>query len=200
MLHNSQFCILKRDSFPRPCCQCCCSSFEEQLNCPLSLRNCWTVEHLRNSCRKLWPGLPSASITNVTSTPLLTLGGFSYERFPQVLTTLKDLGWAQFDLPAHKKICFQVQVCKHPEGELVLKSKEATPFPEYLKFLSPAPAPWGVSARPGFPSLEVQREPGLVPPVSTFLLYKEIQSSLPLTLPSGVNDSMKKRTLNFQHL
>ena len=134
MLHNSLFCILKRDSFPRPCCHCRCFSFEEQLNCSLSLRNCWTVEQLRNSCHKLWPGLPSASITNVTSTPLLTLGGFSYERFPQVLTTLKDLGWARFDLPAHKKICFQVQVCKHPEGELALKSKEATPFPEYLKY------------------------------------------------------------------
>ena len=66
--------------------------------------------------------------------PLLTLGEFSDERFPQDWRTLKDLGWARFDLPAHKKICFQVQVCKHPEGELALKSKEATPFPEYLKY------------------------------------------------------------------
>ena len=132
--------------------------------------------------------------------PPLNLGGFSDERFPQAWRTLKDLGWARFDLPAHKKICFQVQVCKHPEGELALKSREATPFPEYLKYSQvslSSSRPMGSFCQTWF---SFTGEPGLVPPVSTFLLYKEIQSSLPLTLPSGVNDSMKKRTLNFQHL
>ena len=107
------------------------------------------VAPLRQSCDKLWwgPFLPLASQMSPQPLNFQQILNYSNRRLNadkirdipsssrfEVFFLQKELCWAQFDLAAHKKISFQVPVCKHqPEGELALKS-EATPFPAYLKY------------------------------------------------------------------